>query len=280
MATLALTAGLVLGAALASTPVAAQGPLSRTEQRIRKAAAEQVDDQIGYLQRVVDMPSSTLDLDGVRAVGGVFARSLDSLGFETRWAEMPAEMRRAGHLVAEHRGKRGKARLLLIGHLDTVVDPDRPTFARRDSVADGIGGSDMKGGDVVVLYALRALAAAGALRDLNVTVVFTGDEEHAGSPLELSRRDLIEAARRSDLALGFESGRPSDLTVARRGAASWRADDDRHRGPLGRYLPGRHRLRGDLRAGADPGRVPPGTVGHPVPELQRGDGARGHQPCI
>jgi glutamate carboxypeptidase len=213
---------LACAATLIAGPLAAQQRLSRAEQRIRKAAAEQVGDQISYLQRVVDMPSSTLDLDGVRAVGGVFARSLDSLGFETRWAEMPAEMRRAGHLVAEHRGKRGKARLLLIGHLDTVVDPDGPTFVRRDSVADGIGGSDMKGGDVVVLYALRALAAAGALRDLNVTVVFTGDEEHAGSPLELSRRDLIDAARRSDLALGFESGRPSDLTVARRGAASWR----------------------------------------------------------
>ena len=207
---------------LAVTSLAAQQPLSRTEQRLRQAVADRVEDQIGYLQRVVDMPSGTLDLDGVRAVGAVFARSLDSLGFETRWAEVPAAMRRAGHLIAEHRGKKGKARLLLIGHLDTVVDPDGATFARRDSIAAGVGGTDMKGGDVVVLYALKALAAAGALRDLNLTVVFTGDEEHAGSPLELSRRDLIDAARRSDLALGFETGHRSDLTVARRGAASWR----------------------------------------------------------
>lgn len=213
---------LLLGIALAATPLAAQQPLSRTEQRIRQAVAAGVEDQIRYLQRVVDIPSSTLDLDGVRAVGAVLARSLDSLGFETRWADMPAEMRRAGHLIAEHRGAEGKARLLLIGHLDTVVDPDGATFARRTSVATGIGATDMKGGDVLVLYALKALAAAGALRDLNLTVVFTGDEEQAGTPLELSRRDLIDAARRSDLALGFEPGHRSDLTVARRGVSGWR----------------------------------------------------------
>ena len=207
---------------LASAPLAAQQGLSRTERGIRRAVAGGVDDQIRYLQRVVDMPSSTLDLDGVRAVGAVFARSLDSLGFETRWAGMPAAMRRAGHLIAERRGKPGRTRLLLIGHLDTVVRPAGATFARRDSVATGVGTTDMKGGDVVILYALKALAAAGALRDLTVTVVFTGDEEHAGSPLEISRGDLIAAAGRSDLALAFEGGHRSDLTVARRGAGSWR----------------------------------------------------------
>ena len=207
---------------LAACPLAAQQGLSRTERGIRRAVAGGVEDQIRYLQRVVDMPSSTLDLDGVRAVGAVFARSLDSLGFETRWAEMPAAMRRAGHLIAERRGKPGRTRLLLIGHLDTVVRPVGATFARRDSVATGIGTTDMKGGDVVILYALKSLAAAGALRDLTVTVVFTGDEEHAGSPLDVSRGDLIAAAGQSDLALAFEGGHRSDLTVARRGAASWR----------------------------------------------------------
>ncbi len=207
---------------LAAAPLTAQQGLSLTERRIQRAVSGGLENQVRYLQRVVDMPSSTLDLDGVRAVGAMFARSLDSLGFTTRWAEMPAGMRRAGHLIAERRGKPGRTRLLLIGHLDTVVRPTGPTFARRDSVATGIGTTDMKGGDVVVLYALKALAAAGALRDLTVTVVFTGDEEHAGTPLEISRGDLVAAAGRSDLALGFEAGHRSDLTIARRGAATWR----------------------------------------------------------
>jgi glutamate carboxypeptidase len=135
---------------------------------------------------------------------------------------VPVAMQRAGHLVAEHRGKPGRARLLLIGHLDTVVEPDGPNFVRQDSMARGVGANDMKGGDVVILYALKALQAAGVLKDLNLTLVFTGDEEHPGLPLEEARKVLIDAARDADLALAFEGGNRSDATVARRGASAWR----------------------------------------------------------
>jgi glutamate carboxypeptidase len=151
----------------------------------------------------------------------MFRAALDSLGFATRWAPMSAEMHRAGHLIAEHRGRAGNVRMLLIGHLDTVVEPDGPNFVREDSMARGIGSGDMKGGDAIILYALTALEQAGALRDLNLTVVLTGDEEFAGEPLEAARRDLIEAARRNDVALAFEGGNRSDATVARRGASGW-----------------------------------------------------------
>ena len=179
------------------------------------------EEQIAYLQHVVDIPSATLDLEGVRRVGAVFRASLDSLGFTTRWVTVPDSMRRAGHLVAEHRGKSGAVRMLLIGHLDTVVEPDGANFARLDSTARGVGSGDMKGGDVIILYALKALRAAGALADLNLTLIFTGDEEHPGEPLPVAREALIDAARRSDVALAFEGGNRSDATVARRGASSW-----------------------------------------------------------
>jgi glutamate carboxypeptidase len=86
----------------------------------------------------------------------------------------------------------------------------------------------MKGGDVVILYALKALQAAGALRDLNITIVFTGDEEHPGEPLDEARRALIEAGRQSDVALGFEGGNRADATVARRGASGWRVTATGH----------------------------------------------------
>ena len=188
--------------------------------RARIAAAR--EEQITYLQRVVDIPSSTLNLEGVRKVGAVFRASLDSLGFTTRWAAVPDAVGRAGHLVAEQRGKPGAVRFLLIGHLDTVVDPGGANFVREDSTARAVGGADMKGGDVVILYALKALQAAGALRDLNITIVFTGDEEHPGEPLADARRALIEAAQQSDVALAFEAGNRSDATVARRGASNWR----------------------------------------------------------
>ncbi len=81
----------------------------------------------------------------------------------------------------------------------------------------------MKGGNVVALFALKALHAAGALRGTNVTVAFTGDEEDTGDPLSVSRHHLIEAARGCDLALGFEGGVGgfNTATVARRGFTGW-----------------------------------------------------------
>src|SRR5688572_595475 len=190
---------------LAATTANAQS-LDRAEQRIRASIAGAREAQIAYLQRVVDIPSSTLNFEGVRKVGAAFRASLDSLGFTTSWVALPDAVGRAGHLVAEHRGKPGAVRMLLIGHLDTVVEPAGPNFVREDSMAQGIGTADMKGGDVVILYALKALHAAGALRDLNITIVFTGDEEHPGEPLADARRALIEAAQKSDVALAFEAG--------------------------------------------------------------------------
>jgi len=204
-----------------AAPLAAQS-LDRPERRMRDVIAAAREEQIAYLQRVVDIPSSTLNFDGVRKVGAVFRASLDSLGFTTSWVAVPEAVGRAGHLVAEHKGRPGAVRLLLIGHLDTVVEPAGANWVREDSTARGIGAADMKGGDVVILYALKALQAAGALRDLNVTIVFTGDEEHPGEPLAEARRTLLEAAQGSDVALAFEAGNRADATVARRGASAWR----------------------------------------------------------
>ena len=207
---------------LFSVPALAAQELSTQETRVRDAARAAQESQVAYLQRVVDIPSSTLNFEGVRRVGAAFRASLDSLGFTTRWAAMPDSVHRAGHLVATKRGRAGAARILLIGHLDTVVDPGGPSFVRESTQARGVGGGDMKGGDVIILFALKALQAAGALRDLNVTVVMTGDEEDAGEPLDVARRDLIEAARQSDIALAFEGGSRTDVTVGRRGASGWR----------------------------------------------------------
>jgi glutamate carboxypeptidase len=201
----------------------APAPLPRAEQQIRDAITAARDAQVAYLQRVVDIPSSTLNVEGVRKVGDVFRASFDSLGFTTSWVALPDALHRAGHFVAEHKGKPGAVRILLIGHLDTVVAPEGANWVREDSTARGVGSADMKGGDVIILYALKALQSAGALKDLNVTVVFTGDEE-APDPeaLGVDRQALIDAARHNDIALAFEAGNRADATVARRGASAWR----------------------------------------------------------
>jgi glutamate carboxypeptidase len=134
-------------------------------------------------------------------------------------------MRRAGHLVAVHAPAGGRARgprLLLIGHLDTVFEGDGQRWVREDTVARGAGTSDMKGGDVAMLLALRALRSAGLLDSMQVTVVMTGDEELPARPLSVARAALVEAARQSDLALAFEGGTATRVAIGRRGSSTWR----------------------------------------------------------
>lgn len=221
---LALSAGMTV-------PLEAQSALTPTEQRIADYATAHTDEAIGLLERVVNVNSGTGNLRGVREVGAVLAPELQGIGFTTRWIEMPDSMRRAGHLFAEHspgRAGRGKGkRILLIGHLDTVFENDSAAgrFLRQGATARGPGVNDMKGGDVVIVYALKALASAGALDGTTITVAFTGDEENPGQPLSVSRRDLVAAARRSDVALEFETAVRDSAheyaTVARRSATGW-----------------------------------------------------------
>jgi glutamate carboxypeptidase len=178
------------------------------------------EDDVALLERAVNISSGTQNVAGVRRVGDLFGAELAALGFTVHWADMPPTMRRAGHLVAERRGTKGP-RLLLIGHLDTVFEGEGQRFVREDTIARGAGTSDMKGGDVAMISALRALHASGALDGSQIIVVMTGDEEAVGNPLEIARKDLIDAAKRSDIALAFEGGRAARVSISRRGSSSW-----------------------------------------------------------
>jgi glutamate carboxypeptidase len=81
----------------------------------------------------------------------------------------------------------------------------------------------MKGGDVIIVQALKALKAAGALKGMHITVIMHGDEEDAGAPLDSARYHIREIARRATYALGFEdgSGDPRTAVVSRRSAGGW-----------------------------------------------------------
>jgi glutamate carboxypeptidase len=117
----------------------------------------------------------------------------------------------------------------MIGHLDTVFEPDSPfqKYERlSESKARGPGVSDMKGGNVIILEALRALNEVGALDRMTVTVILIGDEESSGRPLELSRKVLLEAAEAADIALAFENGddQLDTAVIARRGYTGWKLE--------------------------------------------------------
>ncbi len=151
---------------------------------------------------------------------------LEPLGFDVRWIPM-TETGRAGHIVAVHTGNGKGKRMLLIGHLDTVFEPDSPfqRFVRKGDFAEGPGAGDDKGGMVVMVSALRAMHAAGTLKNADIEIVLTGDEEDSGNPLEIARRDLIAAGKRADVALDFEGLSQEDGldmgSIARRSSNSW-----------------------------------------------------------
>ncbi|MEP6923649.1 MAG: M20/M25/M40 family metallo-hydrolase [Pyrinomonadaceae bacterium] len=192
--------------------------ISAEEQKIVSYVDEHTSDAIALVEKTVNIESPTENVAGVKQVGMVFKKEFEAIGFVAKWIEMPAGMKRAGHLIAEKNGTKGQ-RVLLLGHLDTVLSGEK--FRRDGNKIYGTGSADMKAGDAVLLYALKALSATGALQNARVIVLLTGDEEDSGEPVEIGRGDMIAAAKRSDLTLSFENGANNIATIARRGFSSW-----------------------------------------------------------
>ena len=199
--------------------------LTADEQRIAKWIDAHTDDAIALLRETVDIPSGSMNLEGVQAVGRVMQRELDAVGLDTQWIDMPTDVNRAGHLFGRKGGQGRK--FILIGHLDTVFESDdgiKP-FSRDGDIATGHGVYDMKAGNVIIVYALRALQEIGALDGIPLVVAYTGDEEKSGRPLSVSRQHLIEAGQWADIALGFEEAMYFDdtdwATIARRSSSRW-----------------------------------------------------------
>ncbi len=201
--------------------------LDRTERKIVKSVDKHNKEAIELLEKAVNINSGTMNFEGVRQVGELFKKELEAIGFK---AELTSgdDFGRAGHLVATHDGKPG-LKLLLIGHLDTVFETDSPFQSStmvNDSVMKAPGVADMKGGDVVIILAMKALKEAGVLDDISVKIVMTGDEEKSGSPIELSKKELVDAAKWADVALGFENGdgNPETIVISRRGSSGWKLE--------------------------------------------------------
>ena len=215
---------VVASVLLLATPAAAK--LSQPEQRMAATVQAEQARTLSFLERMVNQNSGSLNPAGVEAVSRIVRTELEPLGFTVRWVPLP-QTGRAGHLVATHKGAPGRKRLLLIGHLDTVFEPDAPfqRWTREGDKGHGPGASDDKGGVAVIVAALRAMHAAGTLKSANIEIGLTGDEEDPGSPLDLARRDLIAAGKRADAALDFEglaqeNGRDMG-SIARRSVTDW-----------------------------------------------------------
>ncbi|WP_448503235.1 M20/M25/M40 family metallo-hydrolase [Sphingomonas sp.] len=216
----------LLAAALLALPASAVAQTPAQIETMRLTVEREQARHEALLERIVNQNSGTLNLSGVRAVGDMIAPELRALGFAVEWIDQ-SDVGRAGHLVARKKGNGLGKRLLLIGHLDTVFEPGSPfqRYAAKDGRATGPGVGDDKGGIVVIVAALRAMHAAGTLRDADITVFLTGDEERTGAPAARARESLVAAATTADVALEYENMAVDQGveygTVARRSSTSW-----------------------------------------------------------
>lgn len=202
--------------------------LTPSEQAVVKQIDHHHTEMLALLKKVVDINSGTMNFEGVQEVGQIFSEQLKDIGFETLWVN-GEPFNRAGHLYASFEGAKASSRtkkLLLIGHLDTVFEKNSEFQAFKvldESRVAGPGITDMKGGDVVIISALKALKNAGLLDSMKIKVLLMGDEEKRGSPFHVATQKLIEAGHWADIALGFEDGDgdPKTAVISRRGATSW-----------------------------------------------------------
>jgi len=217
-------------AALALTPSPASAKLSPAEARMVQTVDTEQERTLAMLEKWVNQNSGSLNIEGVTKVGEMLRAELEPLGFTVQWIDM-RQTGRAGHIVATHKGNDKGKKLLLIGHLDTVFEPDSPfqRWERRGNDGIGPGAGDDKGGMAVMIAALRAMQVAGTLKNADIEIVLTGDEEDNGVPIDLARRDLVAAGERADAALDFEGlaqeDGPNGLkdvgSIARRSSGAW-----------------------------------------------------------
>jgi glutamate carboxypeptidase len=170
----------------------------------------------GALATLVRQSSHSRDKVGVDAAGALLAALVP-----LRCARV-ASARYGDHLVFGDR-RPGEPGVMLIGHHDTVFPAGAFAGWREDDTHGyGPGALDMKGGLVVIAFALQALAREGLLRASGVTLVVASEEE-LGSP---ESAEVIRAyAPGADAALVFEAGRAGDAIItARKGTGTARAE--------------------------------------------------------
>ena len=236
---LLISAIVLLSGSSVTAQTTSKMPLNKEEQKIVAYIDANMPRVIELLKESVNINSGTLNTEGVKKVGAIFARELANAGLNAQWISLPDSLMRAGHLVATtnaattsaattNSAKTKGKKLFLIGHLDTVFEPDMPAnpfTMLNDSSATGQGVNDTKGGNIVAVIALQALHAQGLLNEAAITAYFTGDEEKSGRPVSVSRKDFIERAKQTDIALGFEGANGlNTIATARRGSSGWRLE--------------------------------------------------------
>ena len=186
--------------------------MDRNLEALRAEAEARGGEMLDLVRRLAMMESPTRDKARVDAVIDVLEEAYRGLGLVCRRIAEPLY---GNHLIADSRGAE-HPRVLLVGHADTVYaagTTDAMPVVLDGGRLRGPGVVDMKGGLVVMLYAVRSLLAHRPRLAGSIRVVINSDEE-PGSPS--SRGRWPELARGAAAALVFEPGRPGGTLVLRR----------------------------------------------------------------
>ncbi|MBN2990466.1 M20/M25/M40 family metallo-hydrolase [Pseudomonas cedrina subsp. fulgida] len=184
-----------------------------------QAQAEQYKaEALKLLERLVNIDSGSGYEPGLTQVRDIAVDELKQLGFSIEL--VPDKAANSSHVIATLKGT-GKARILLMAHMDTVFKEgsaaERP-FHIKDGRAYGPGVMDDKGGIVAGIYALKVLKDQGFKDYAQITFLLDASEE-TGS--EAASELIRNTAKGQDVTLNLEPGRPADgLVVWRKGSAT------------------------------------------------------------
>jgi glutamate carboxypeptidase len=203
-----LIASLLCASAVAAAP--------KKEDLYGRAVASKPE-LLNLLERLVNIDSGTGSEKGLDAVGAIVAEELKKLGMRVEFSSAAPAV---GHnLVATLTGT-GKAKILLMAHMDTVfadgTAAKRP-FRIQGDRAYGPGVMDDKGGIVTAIYAITLLQQMKFTNFAQLTLLINTNEE----TFSKGTRGLIASlARQHDVTLSMEPGRAADgLVVWRKGTA-------------------------------------------------------------
>jgi glutamate carboxypeptidase len=170
------------------------------------------------LGKFVRVESPSLDKTAVDHFGGIVVAEWRRRGARVT---LLRQRERGNHIRADWnpRGNRACGQILVLGHLDTVYGRGtraRMPFRLSRGRAYGPGAFDMKGGLVIALFAVDALAATDLVPQKRIVFLWTSDEEIGSGT---SRAVIEREARRSDAVLVLEpaSGLDGAVKTGRKG---------------------------------------------------------------
>lgn len=210
-----LAAHLALALALTALAPAA---MAEPHKAIQADAEQYKDEALKLLERLVNIDSGSGYVPGLTKVSDIAIEELKKLGATIEL--VPNTPEASNHVIATLKGT-GKAKILLMAHMDTVFKEgsaaERP-FHIKDGRAYGPGVMDDKGGIVAAIYALKVLHNLKFTDYAQITVLLDASEETgSGVATELIKK----TAKEHDVTLNLEPGRPADgLVVWRKGSAT------------------------------------------------------------